>query len=133
MLEPNQSPQSRFIYFVGCANSMLNCRKEIIKEIFPDSDYCDMNFYSREEDSHEISLELEIEGITFACYFDENDKCNSCFLYLDKTDNTDIYIEICNFFFKYDETAKLWIAYSCSIKYKEKGHNKTFAFFPLKE
>jgi len=131
MLEPNKSPKACFIYFVGCAVSLFNCTRETIQDIFPDKDYCIIDRYKREEDYHEISLQIDMYGVTLVCYFDDNDRCNSCFVYFSNTENTGLYTDICHNLFEYSETAHLWVMYSGYVKYNEENGRGCFAFFSI--
>jgi len=133
MLEPDKSPKARFIYFISCANTVLNSPKEIIKNIFPDNNYCIIDYYERKNDFREISIEVEIDGAKLVCHFDENDRCNVCLIYPDNKEDMKVYLDVCNSLFEYNATTGLWLMFSSYVKYNENEEDNYFTFFSLEK
>ena len=118
-----------FISFTAYAYAVLNCTKEVIIQLFPNSSYCEIRRYIQEDDLYQSTLEIKIDKGKLLCYFDEDGKCDACYVHFDNTDEVSLYLDLCNSFFEYCSTMKRWDFCSIFIMYFENEEDKYFGFF----
>jgi len=80
--------------YIALACSAINASLESVKALFHEREQCEI-YYSNKE-KKDFQLEIRFDMATLTCLFDENNICESAFLFLDDLMDITHYIEYCN-------------------------------------
>ncbi len=96
-----------FAEHINSAYRVLQHSYKVIPKLFPGKEVCVMDYISGKQ--NEKAIEIRFETATLSCLFDENDICDSSFLFLDDFNDLQHYVDYCNKTYIYDYIRRGWI------------------------
>ena len=75
-------------------------------------------------------MEIRFDILTLSCRFDENDSCDSSFLFLDSSDDFQHCVDYCNEMYVYNSQLNGWIVKNCFLRINPKV-DSSFSLLPV--
>lgn len=98
-----------FSTLITHAGSVLRLTDQQIKEKFSSYLVCVIDYYEREETEYAIEIRSDNEQATITCLFDNNQRCDSAFIFPDHLCPLIDYVNYFNSLYEYDYIGCRWI------------------------
>ncbi len=130
MTNANQqlTSQDRFAESVHFGCKIIGYSFPVISRLFKHNELCIIKYpYGK----FNKVMEIRFEVLTLSCLFDENDICNSSFLFLDSLEDLKYYINYCDKMYVYNLELHAWMIESYCMRINPYRDDYFFSLSPV--
>lgn len=123
----NQNNKFEILIEEACSGLGLSYR--VLKNKYRNYPICLTQYIEKEIDEQIIEVRFDNHLATISISFDKEDNCDASFLFFDKIEDEDSFIEYLNENTEYDFKQSRWAMTNCFLKIKLSKYETAFCFF----
>lgn len=123
--------ETMYFRLTNLGSVSVGLSQQELKNKFPDNPICFVEYYEKVDLGKIVEVRFDEENVTLTCAFNNNEKCNSAYLFFDEHSNILDYMEYIKHTFAYDYLGCRWLLHNCFMTTKKIDGITGFMFYKV--